>query len=232
MPEREAEWEETFETVGSFGTVRVKAYIERLRGSRDEVAVHTYVGEPPDTTHDIHRFIITDEDEQICKYKTTRGKAEPDDIGLWGLQEYGWDCANFGLPSDDERTEDNAETLSKAAQAFVNMSDNTEYETVESLLVDAAVSLQAASVLLEPDADGRPTIERFNEGESVDFDSVVPESHHPPKTAAISDRLTDRISEAVADATDAGAWSMQDERTIRAEDKTTTENPNDDPNDE
>lgn len=220
MPEREAEWEETFETVGSFGTVHIRAYIERYRGSRDEVVVHTYIGDRPDADHDIHRFNITDEKEQICKYKPSRGKSEPKDIGLWALKEYGWDCANFSLPDDDEKLESDTEMLTQAAQAFVNMSDDTAYEPVESLLVDAAASLQAAAALLQTDDDGTPGIERFMaDDDSMNFDASVPESHNPEKTAVISDVLTDKMSEVLAEASNADGWVTTDERTIRGEDK-------------
>lgn len=180
MPDKEDEWETTT-TIEPLGEVRVRAYIERHSGSRDEVVVHTYTGDkataedasPFDREHDLYRFYVIDENDHTCKYHTTRNEPEPSDIALWGLEEYGWTCTNFDQTTNEEATKSIAETYRGMANELLRASGDMNEPTRE-LLFETWVRLTLAAAINVPEDQDTDAISTLLDT-SLDEDDESPE---------------------------------------------------------
>lgn len=199
--------------ISGFGEVTLRVYIERYRGSKDEVVVHTYTGDPPDRDHEVFRFVITDESDQLCRYKTTRGEPEPSNLGLWALQEYGWDCTNFDIPSDGEEATEVVAQLGEIAEAVGRVASGHENPMLRQLGVEAWVRLYLMSQL-GSSPDGHDILD-FIGGESDEDDEApvpgtaiyegnmtVPGYFPPSEKYRASKLLVDRLQQLVEEHTD------------------------------
>lgn len=82
---------------------RVSARVvrEEMQVGPDEITVHIYQEGGADR-HRKARFKVEDDREKTAYYVTTQNRAEPPQMALKALQDYGWDCINFDLKVDDE----------------------------------------------------------------------------------------------------------------------------------
>ena len=222
MADREAEWEETYEREGTGGLAKFRCYIERHRGSRDQVVVHTYLNiesdDPSEQEHNIWRFWLIDEEDQIAKYKTTRGKSEPSDLALFALQEYGWDCANFDMVTEEEFAQDEAESYRQLGRECLKRAGSLDDPAREDLMVEMWVRAELYAQLTNPDGDGSEMLAAIygetDGGFEGSIELEIPQFIPPEERAPLSNELTRRFTE-LAERYSEHDYVLEDERTVR-----------------
>lgn len=222
MADKEDVWERTYETEAETSdNVRYRCYIERHIGSRDQVVVHTYQEHADEqrSDHDIWRFWLIDEEDRECKYKTTRGNAEPSDLALYGLQEYGWDCTNFDVVTEDEFEAEESDQYHKLARTFMERAGALDDPAREDLMVEMYVRAELYSALTNPDGDGSDALAAiYGENPSgaavLDLEIEIPEFVPDHDQASVSNAVTKRFQELIEQYSDT-EYVLQDERTIR-----------------
>lgn len=211
--EREAEYEYETEVPGS-GTVTFRCYIERHSGSRDEVVVHVYHNVGDDVSereHDLYRFFIVDEDAQECKYRTTRNKAEPSNLALIGLQEYGWDCTNFDQTSAAEAQAESADAFADMADTMSRIAATLDNPPNEELLRETWARLTILSATYDYEHDEDDLITALSGETTV----TVPEYLSPEEQRAYSNAAVERFKQLVADHADADDFVVDDQRSMK-----------------
>lgn len=221
MAERDEEWEKVYDREAHEGKIRIRAYIERHTGSRDQVVVHTYASAEEsieDTEHNIWRFWLIDEEDQLAKYKTTRGEAEPSQLALWGLKDYGYDCTNFDIDDEDDFAASESESFAQLGREALRRAGTLEDPAREDLMVEIFIRAELYAKLTDPDGAGSDMLAAIygeREGSGVDeLEVTIPEFVPVEERAGLSNAMVERFRELVEEYSETD-WMMSDQREVR-----------------
>lgn len=126
---------------GMVGVSLTAKYFER-RGAADLIEIHVH---QPDgrEKHRMSKFRVTDAAEHKCAYTQTRGRSEPYDMAILGLNLYGWDCTNYKSQDDRTRREKVPDRLSHLS-TFITIANNVRHDYGDDPLLQEAFAQMGA----------------------------------------------------------------------------------------